>query len=233
MNRSNNAAAHRKNTPHRLCAGLAAIMLTAAAGTSSAATSGYIGTRAGISDGGVDAGFGGDSDGTAGELFGGVRLNDRWAVELGFFGIDSDLGDYGVSPEVSETLRNRSKLRGTELSARYEVPMGSRTRLHLRAGIVDLNLDYALRYRYLADNGTSPPTLRETGLELSSNSLGSMLALGVDTALNEVWSVGVELQSRRGDLRLNAPRDEYGGYRLAFNGTGSVQTAVLSLTANF
>lgn len=232
MNRSKNTAAHRQVTTNRISSGLAAILLVVAAGTSAAATSGYIGTRAGVSDGGVDSGFGSDSDGVAGELFGGVRLSERWAIELGFFGIDTDLGAYGVAPEVTETHKNQSRFRGTALSARYEVPMGSRTRLHLRAGITNLNLDYKLRYEYSVDSGTSAPMVREGGLELSSNSLGSVLALGVDTALSEVWTLGAELQSYRGDMRLQNQQDEH-FVRPAFDGSGSVQAAVLSLTANF
>jgi Outer membrane protein beta-barrel domain len=233
MKSDNNADAQRQGMTHRLCAGLATIIFATAAGTSSAATSGYIGTRVGVSDGGVDSGLGSDSDGFVGELFGGVRLNERWAVELGFFGIDSDLGDYAISQQVTETLQNRSKLRGTALSARYEVPMGSRTRLHLRAGISNLNLDYTLRYNYSVDNGMPPPTVHEGRLELSSDSLGSVLAVGFDTALNDIWSIGAELQSYRGDMRLKTYRDDLGGFRPALDGTGSVQTAVLSLTANF
>lgn len=233
MKRNNNVATRRFFPAHSLAAGLAAVIVVIATGAASAATSGYIGTRVGVSDGGVDSGLGSDSDGVAGELFGGVRLSERWAVELGFFGIDSDLGAYAVSPQVTETLQNRSKLRGTALSARYEVPMGSRTRLHLRAGISNLNLDYKLRYNYSVDNGVPPPTVNEGRLDLSSNSLGSVLALGVDMALNDRWSIGAELQSYRGDMRLKTYRDEFGGFRPALDGTGSVQTAVLSLTANF
>jgi opacity protein-like surface antigen len=233
MNRNDYIATRSLFAAYSLAAALATVILVSATGAASAATSGYIGTRVGVSDGGVDSGLGSDSDGVAGELFGGVRLSERWAVELGFFGIDSDLGNYAISPQVTETLQNRSKLRGTALSARYEIPMGSRTRLHLRAGISNLDLDYKLRYNYSPDNGMPASTVSEGRLELSSNSLGSVLALGVDTALNDIWSIGAELQSYRGDMRLKTYRDEYGGFRPALDGTGSVQTAVLSLTANF
>lgn len=233
MKRNHHTAMQRFGAASSLSTGLAAIVLTMSMGTAVAADSGYIGTRVGISDGGVDSRLGSSSDGTAGELFGGFRLNERWAIELGFFGIDADLGRHPGWSEPIQTLRNRSKFRGTALSARYEVPMGSRTRLHLRAGLTDLNLDYKSRYRYSIDDGASAPIVRESGFEMSSNSLGSVLALGVDTALNDIWSVGAELQSYRGDMRLKEDRDDMGGWRVALDRTGSVQTAVLSLTASF
>ncbi len=232
MKRSNKGAAQRFVAASCVSVGLAAITLVMATGNATAAASGYVGTRVGVSNGGVDSTLGSDRDGYAGELFGGIRLNERWAIELGFFGIDSDLGAFSQYEEVTQTHENRAKFRGTALSARYEVPMGELTRLHLRAGLTNMDLDYKLHYDYSIDNGTAGNIDGSGRLQLSGNSIGTVLALGVETALDDIWSVGAELQHYRGDMRIKQHSDQ-GNPSLAFDGSGSVHTAVLSLTANF
>jgi hypothetical protein len=232
MNSNGNNAAQPFVAASGVWAGLAAVILGMATDTASAAASGYVGSRAGVSYGGVDSTLGEDRNGFAGELFGGLRLNDRWAIELGFVGIDSDLGEFSHSEEITQTHENRAKFRGTALSARYEVPMGELTRLHLRAGLTSMDLDYRLHYDYSIGNGSTGPIVGTGRLEQSGSGIGTVLALGIETALDEIWSVGVELQHYRGDMRLKRHLDD-AGWRLAFDGSGSVQTAVLSLTANF
>jgi hypothetical protein len=205
-------------------AGAILILFTSAALPASAAGTGYVGTRIGFGNAGRDRNIGTEAEGSVGELFGGIRLDEHWAIELGLFGTDLDVGDLPFFPDT--TIDNRVRMRGAALSARYDMPLSRRASIHLRGGLANFDLDYRARFNFPSESGVPDSAI---GLfELDGNSMGSVLAVGVDTSISERWRVGVELQHYRGNLRTDDD-DIFDGFTRA----GSLQTAMLSLSSEF
>lgn len=209
-----------------LAAGAAMLATLVLVGPVCSAPSGYVGTRAGLSDDALTS----DENSVVGELFGGVRINDHWAVELGFFGTDKDLEPF---PDTEENaLENNLRLRGAALSARYTWPLSERLRLHLRAGLASFDLHLESSYIVTQGIGTPLETSQVYRYKVEDNNIGAVLALGVDTAVNERWRLGVELQHYRGDLRLGHGWSDF-GIDEVFNKSGSLQAAMLTLASEF
>lgn len=205
---------------------------TVCASKSVAATAGgYLGVRGGYADAGADRNLGIQSKGPAAEVFAGLRLGAHWAIELGHFGMGLDMG--ALPAGTAQALDNDLDIRGTALSARYEAPLTARTAIHLRGGISSFDLDYRARYTYVPTTGPQAGELIEDHVQLDESNVGTVLALGVDTALNERWRVGIELQQYRGDIKLGEIRDPVYYGRVGFNRKGSIYAALLSLSAAF
>jgi len=206
---------------------LLSMLLAGATHAASTDPGGYVGLRGGLSDAGRDGFIGTQAKGSAGELFGGLNFGEHWAVELGFFGTDMDLGKFPHFPETTDD--NDLRVRATTLSARYDLPLGERARVHLRGGVASFDLDYRSRFRFPSEPG-SPPNPYEGRFNLDGNSIGSVLAVGVDMAIGRGWRAGVELQHYRGDLKAS-DGGQFGP--MGFNREGSIQTAMMSLSAEF
>lgn len=211
-----------------LLVGAAVLSILVPVGPDCFAASRYVGVRAGLSDAGRDGNLGTQAKGGAGELFGGLRLDEHWAIELGFFGTDLDMGELPYFPDT--TRDNDLKLRTTTLSARYVLPLGEQARVHLRGGIASFDLDYLARFRFPTEPG-SPLDPADGGVNIYDNNIGSVLAVGVDTAIGQRWRAGIELQHYRGDFKVG---DDHGfSVDQGFNRKGSLQVAMLSLSAEF
>jgi Outer membrane protein beta-barrel domain len=219
--------ASRLNLSVSLLCSVAFVVLPLGAARAAAVESrGYVGTRLGLSDDVLSSG----ENSVLGELFGGIRINEHWAVEASLFGTNKDRGR--VPDVFQNTEGNHLRLRGATLSARYTWPLTELARVHLRGGVANLDT----RYRYSVVQTELYPSKPVDPLvfrgEVDGNSFGGVLAIGIDTKFGDRWRIGAELQHYRGDLRLvQDSNDSF--YRTKFNQSGSLQAAVLTLAAEF
>lgn len=204
----------------RICAAMLSLLGTVGV---AAEPGGYLGARIGVSD---DA-PGIEGSGRAGELFGGYRINDHWAVELGFLRLTDDYPPVEAAGVVADG--NGIRLGGAALSARYDWAMGERFQAHARVGAANLDIRTQSSLIGLSLEDPTPVIYR---WKHHGNVMASVLALGVEARLSNHWQLGVELQHYRGDLRLGLDEDSpYLVYE--FNRPGSAQIAMLTATANF
>ena len=214
----------------RLLASISALAWGSVVTVANADAGGYVGTRVGASFDNVDT----RGTGAMGEVFGGFRFNENWALELGIFGMSESVD----LPEASSTLYgltgDRLEMRGTSISARYTLPISERVRFYGRVGLASFDVEQRLELEYIQFQGNPPVAIEATrSIITHGNSLGSVVALGVDTALSRRWRVGAELQHYRGDLREGPVMVNGQLLDVAFNQPGSLQVAMVTLAADF
>lgn len=223
---------NRKKSPCvvRMLASISALACGSIVTVANAGAGGYVGTRVGASYDNVDT----RGTGAMGELFGGFRFTENWALELGIFGMTESV-DLPVESSVLNNLTgDRLQMRGASISARYTLPISERVRFYGRVGLANFDVEQRLEVQVLAIQG-NPPVATEVTYPIVThgNSFGSVLALGVDTALSQRWRVGAELQHYRGDLREGPVSANEPWRGMAFNQSGSLQAAMVTLVADF
>ncbi len=206
-----------------------ALMSGIASATETDVSAGYVGTRFGISNDNIDT----RGSGVIGEVFAGFNINARWAIELSGFGAHTDVDLSEFSNEFGLT-GDKVSVHGASISARYAVPLGANWRVYGRGGLTHLDLKERLLARVGVIDPDTPVAGEETRpIVTEGDSIGAVIALGVDTALGRRWRVGAELQYHQGDLRVG-PRLQDGQYLgFGFNRSGSLRVAMLTLTTDF
>ncbi len=214
----------------RLLASVSAIAWGIMVTVANAAPGGYVGTRVGASFDNVDT----RGTGAMGEVFGGFRFNENWALELGVFGMTESVDLPAESSILYNLTGDRLEMRGASISARYTLPISERVRFYGRVGLANFDVEQRLEVQVLAIQG-NPPVATEVTYPVVThgNSFGSVLALGVDTALSQRWRVGAELQHYRADLREGRVMVNGQWVGEAFNQSGSLQAAMVTLVADF
>jgi opacity protein-like surface antigen len=197
-----------------------ALMLGIAAGADASA-GGYVGLRGG----GSDANEGLGESGGFGELFGGYRIDDRWAIEAGYIARDASV------PAPADPLDDESRFRALALTARTDFALSDRTTLHLRGGLAATHVEYDLRLRSVASDSAGNVTTEDVTIRSDEHDVGWLVAAGVDYRLGERWSLVAELQHLVGEYSI--------GCRATFpalcdsQGSDHITLAGLSLTARF
>ncbi len=222
----------RKKSPCtvRLLASISVLAWGSVVTVANADAGGYVGTRKGASFDNVET----RGTGAMGEVFGGFRFNENWALELGVFGMSESVD----LPEQSSTLYgltgDRLEVRGASISARYTLPISERVRFYGRVGLASFDVEQRLELEYIQIQGNPPVAIEATrSIVTHGNSLGSVVALGVDTALSQRCRVGAELQHYHADLREGPVMAGGQQVNVAFNQSGSLQAAMVTLVADF
>ncbi len=194
-----------------------ATLLAAAATPAVASDVGYVGLR---------GGSGAGTDDTAGhgrhfELFAGYRIRPGFALELALSERKAreSLSYPYIDPAFIEIIR-KGTVRGIQLLARFDLPLGERWSVHARGGIA--HFDTSMR--------TAIPDLQSPAGELGDAGPGLVAAIGIDYHLDADWRIGIDVQQAAGDFRLSCSGDPA---RCRFDRGGHVAAATATVTYAF